>query len=125
MVDGLVPICRQFRAPRGLSGRQNRLIGGVMRGTGPREVVGTNSADPADSLGPPRGLSGRQNRPNRWGYEGAGVLARVFIKSWGYHFVVAMVIHQHIGTHRKKGFDCLNCHLCVCRSLFEEWPLLV
>ncbi len=53
MIDGLVPICRQLRAPRSSSGRQNRPIGGVMRGRGPREEGGTNSADPADSLGPP------------------------------------------------------------------------
>ncbi len=58
------------------------------------------------------------------GVWGAGILAqwmvymsRVFIRSWGYHFVVAMVIHRHIGTHRqssKKGvrWPKLNCQ-CI------------
>ncbi len=68
MVDGLVPICRQFKAPRGLSDRQNRPIGGVMRpgegrgleaigtsaesahrqGYDPREGGGKSRADPVD-----------------------------------------------------------------------------
>ena len=53
IVDGLVPICRQFRTPRGCSDRQNwqdRPICGVMR---PGEAGNTTSANSADSLGSP------------------------------------------------------------------------
>ena len=151
MVDGLVPMCWQFKAPRGLSDRKNRPIGGVMRVRGPREV-GVQIVPillTCWQFRAPRGLSDWQNLQNRpicgvlrgrgswtpqpeatqvgrigksahqWGYgagggsvRGLGLLdgANMSIcpgsSLWGYHFVVAMVIHRHISTHRqssKKG----------------------
>ncbi len=137
MADGLVPICRQFRAPEpakvGRIGPSARLWGGGVLVTQP----GAAQVGRFSKIGPSAG------------YEGAGLLvadrqdqqfgpllhpslpllylllAIGTIRSyWGYHSVVAMVIHRHIGTHRQSSKKRVQWPKLAMVSWFLGWRIV-